>query len=395
MSTMKLILRRGVGVAHVSSISIPDPSTIPVGHLLVKTHYAAVQNGDRLWIKGLINTAAPAKSFDICGVSCAGQVIAVTTAPSPSPSSSSLSSSSVVDGLSSKYLHRFVSIYRALDASSYTLGTWGEYIVVTPNQCVLLPVSESKSVDEEDNDDVAKFSGSLVNMITPYAFLDSVHLPTPLTITTSLSSSSSSSVEGVLVTAGNSATGRAMLGICILKHIPIVSLVRSQQAVDELTILQKSSLSSSSTSPLSLILNTNSPSFTTDFEAAVVNMKIRSVFDGVGGSLLSCLLPLLPHSTKIYNYGLLDPTSTLTLSTRLFLFKNFSMQGFMNIATPTVTDKIRLSTALNDLANMIETAPKYFHTKVGKVVDVSDEGVTEAIAYVENQGKKFVFNFRT
>lgn len=75
--------------------------------------------------------------------------------------------------------------------------------------CVILP----DSVDSID------YSGSVVNVITPYAFLKQEQH------------------RGILVTAGNSATGIAMLGIGLAYEIPIVSIVRSAAGEQELRSL--------------------------------------------------------------------------------------------------------------------------------------------------------------
>ena len=40
--------------------------------------------------------------------------------------------------------------------------------------------------------------------------------------------------KGIICTAGNSATGRAMLGVCLAYNIPVISIVRNNIAKSEL-----------------------------------------------------------------------------------------------------------------------------------------------------------------
>lgn len=68
--------------------------------------------------------------------------------------------------------------------------------------CLLLP----DHVDEKD------YSGSLVNVVTAYSFLEQA---------------AGDGHRGVLVTAGNSATGRALAVLAHRRTMPIIVIVRS------------------------------------------------------------------------------------------------------------------------------------------------------------------------
>ncbi len=57
-----------------------------------------------------------------------------------------------------------VAIYRSLSQSEHTVGLWSELAMVPRTSCVVLPTSVS----------VRDYSGSLVNIITPYAFLEMI-----------------------------------------------------------------------------------------------------------------------------------------------------------------------------------------------------------------------------
>ena len=115
----------------------------------------------------------------------------------------------VGEGVPPSYVGRKVAVYRSLQKSEHLIGTWCEYSQLHRLNCVLLP-------EELDTHD---YSGSLVNVITPYAFWNQA---------------ASEGHKGVLITAGASATGIALLGIALANRIPAVSVVRDAEGKEEL-----------------------------------------------------------------------------------------------------------------------------------------------------------------
>ena len=161
---------------------VPVPEVEPK-HVVIKVSVCAVNPGDIAWIRGLL-PVAPESMYDLCGVSGAGTVIEA--------------------GEGCEHLEgKNVAYYRSHKTSDRTVGTWCEYARLHHLTCVVLG----------DDANLEEYSGSIVNSITPYAFLEQV---------------ADEGHEGVVCTAGTSATGRAMLGICQAKGVPIISLVRNE-----------------------------------------------------------------------------------------------------------------------------------------------------------------------
>jgi NADPH2:quinone reductase len=124
-----------------------------------------------------------------------------------------------------------------------------------------------KSVSARD------YSGSLVNIMTAHAFLEE----------------SAEAHEGVIVTAGNSATGLAMAALARKRGVPAIFLLRSAEAAEKLRALG-----------VEHVLVTSNGSFESNLGKLVADFGATAVFDGVGGDLTSCIAPQLPMNSTIY-----------------------------------------------------------------------------------------------
>ena len=102
-------------------------------------------------------------------------------------------------------------MYRSLTFSTETVGLWSERAVVPFTSCVVLP-KEIPAVE---------YSGSLVNAITAYAFLEQM---------------ASEGHTGVIVTVGGSATGLAIAALARLRDILVLFLVRSERGAPKKAI---------------------------------------------------------------------------------------------------------------------------------------------------------------
>jgi len=166
--------------------------------------------------------------------------------------------------------------------------------------CLVLP----------DHVDCKDYSGSLVNIITAYAFLrqivDEGH-------------------RGIIATAGNSATGRMLVELARREGIPAVAIVRSPAAQAELGRLGAEH-----------VFVTSDPAFETQFAALAERLKATAVFDGVGGALVTRILPLLPMNSTLYSYGFMAGPEPVSFPTVLLITKNIVMKGFSNFASATV-----------------------------------------------------------
>ena len=74
-----------------------------------------------------------------------------------------------------------------------------------------------------DNVKAEDYSGSLVNVITPYAFIKQIL---------------EEGHKGIICTAGNSSTGIALLGFCSAYKIPLISITRNADDKKELEDLE-------------------------------------------------------------------------------------------------------------------------------------------------------------
>ncbi len=169
---MKAICRTKDFKTKISELPIPE--TVPE-HIVIKISACGINPGDGAWIAGAFPPGlAPESLHDICGVSGAGEVIEIGT------------------GVPSQYKGKRVAFYRSLKFSEHLVGTWSEYVRMHYLHCVILPHDAN----------MVEYSGSLVNAITPYAFLKQI---------------TEQGHKGIICTAGTSATGRAMLAIADIK----------------------------------------------------------------------------------------------------------------------------------------------------------------------------------
>ena len=270
-----------------------------------------INSGDKAFIAGAFPPGfAPESQHDVLGGSGAGKVVEIGR------------------GVPERYKGKNVAIYKSLIFSDHIVGTWSEYSQMHYHHCVILP----------DDINLEEYSGSLVNSITPYAFMKKV-VP--------------KGHKGIVCTAGTAATGIAMLGVCLAYDIPILSVVRSEEARQQLTELGATQ-----------ILNQSDPEFEKQFEELSAQLNTTAVFDGVGGDLISKIARLLPRNSTIYAYGFLGGDQPLSIHTGVVLMKNLTIKGFGNFTSETVRDPKKLEAALNNLEKII--GRPHFKTKVGK-----------------------------
>lgn len=169
--------------------AIAAPSAAPAGHVLVAMQASAINHGDKTFLKMPLSAgpSIPSSRMDVWGASGAGRVVAVG------------------DGVPADYAGKQVAIYRSLTRSADTVGLWCETAAVPYTSCLILP-DEVRAKD---------YCGSLVNVMTAYAFLEEIV---------------EAGHQGVVVTAGSSATGYALAALARERHLPAIFLVRSEAA---------------------------------------------------------------------------------------------------------------------------------------------------------------------
>jgi len=240
------------------------------------------------------------------------------------------------------------AVYRSLQKSEHLIGTWCEYSQLHRLNCVLLP-------EELDTHD---YSGSLVNVTTPYAFWKQA---------------ATEGHKGVLITAGASATGIAMLGIALANRIPAVSVVRDAEGKEELKNFRAEN-----------VLVQESMTFQNDIAELTQRLETTAVFDGVGAELVNRIASSLPPHATVYSYGVLGKESLFSIDGRLLMAKDLGLKSFSNFRSPTVRNPLELDTALQELSKII--GMPHFRTKRGKAFEF--EQIQDAICYLGKRGKK-------
>lgn len=311
---------------------VPKPEQPPPGHLILKIVACAINPGDKALIGGTMPAGFfPVSQYDIYGASGAGHVVALGP------------------GVPAEYLGKNVAVYRSLQASAHIVGTWSEYAQLPYLDCVLLP----------DEVEVAAYAGSLVNSITPYAFWRQIQ---------------AQGHRGILCTAGTSATGIALLGICQAYDFPLVSLVRDAAGKQVLEALGATRV----------VVQTDD-NFAAQLQQLTQEAEATAVFDGVGGALITQLLAVVPDNTTFYCYGYLGDDQPLTMHTRA-LRRGLTLTRFSNFLTPTVQQPQQLADALRALGAIIHLP--HFATKLGPSFDLAD--IAEALAFVPESGEKAI-----
>lgn len=298
---------RTVALRDVPASDRPAP-----GHLLVDIDSAAINHGDITFLRnpGAIGAALPDRREAVWGASGAGRVVAAG------------------EGVPAHYAGRQVAIYRSLVRTPETIGTWCERAEVPYLTCAILP----ESVRPRD------YSGSLVNAITAYAFLRQ---------------SAAEGHRGIVATAGNSGTGRALAALARHLRVPAILLVRTDRARDELA-----------RQGVPHVLATHGPGFEQKLAALAAELSATAVFDGVGGDLIGRIAPHLPMHATISFYGFLGGTAPVSVPSLLFAAKDLTMKRFANFETPTVRDPVQLGAALTSIGEVI--ADPMFRTAISQ-----------------------------
>lgn len=312
---------------------IPAPAAPPSGHVVVDIEACGINHGDKVF---LANPGAAGGLLDgsnrVWGASAAGTVRAAGAE------------------VPADVVGRRVAIYRSLSASAQTVGLWCERAQVLFSSCVILP----------DEVSAREYGGSLVNVITPYAFLQDI---------------AADGHRGVIATAGASATALALAALAKRRGVPVIHLVRSETERGELRELG-----------IEHVLATNDDDFGPSLGALAERLETTAVFDGLGGALAERMAPHVPMNTTVYVYGLLDATASVSIPARILMSKNLVLRRFSNFNSATVKDAAKRAAALADLRGVI--GDPAFRTRVGRVFRF--DAIDEAVAYRGASGARAV-----
>lgn len=311
---------------------IPTPTEAAPGHLLIDMAASAINHGDKTFLKrpASVGTALAAVLYDVWGASGAGTVVAIG------------------EGVPSRYAGRQVAIYRSLGRSASSVGLWSERAQMPYSNCLILP----------DHVSARDYCGSLVNVMTAYSFIEEIV---------------AAGHKGVVVTAGNSATGNALAALARRRNLPAVFLVRTEAARDALRA-----------AGIEHVIVTNE-GFTETLAELSAKLGATAVFDGVGGRLLSDVATALPVNSTIWFYGFLDALP-VSFPSALVMMKNLTIRRFSNFESATVKEPGRLEAALEALEAVIDDP--LFRTRIGGTF--AYEQIESAMEYDGTGGRKAV-----
>ena len=312
---------------------IPAPTAPASGHVLIDMDASAINHGDKTFLRKptAAGNALALDRHNVWGASGAGQVVAVGA------------------GVPAEYTGKQVAVYRSLRRSPESIGLWCERAQVPYSACLILP-EHARARD---------YCGSLVNVMTAYAFLEEI---------------AEAGHKGVIVTAGNSATGHALAALARSRKLPAIFLVRTEEAHEALCRLGAEHV----------IIT--SEGFTNTLSVLSAELGTTAVFDGVGGDLLTRIAPGLPMNSTVYFYGLLGGAVPVSIQSVLFMMKNLTLKRFSNFESRTVKDHDKLVSALKALECVIDDP--MFRTRIGK--EFRFDQVDLAVAYESPDGAKAI-----
>lgn len=316
---------RTLEVREIAAPTVPAP-----GHLLVDIEACAINHGDKTFLRLPPISPFPRKADDVWGASGVGRVVAIG------------------EGVPEVYAGKNVAIYRSLRPTADTIGLWCERALIHHQCCLILP----------DDVRARDYCGSLVNVITAYAFLRQA---------------AEDGHHGIVVTAGHSATGTALAALARDRDVPVIRLVRSASARDALR-----------SQHIDHVLLTTEEDFESAFGALARRLRATAVFEGLGGDIVGRLAADLPENATFYFYGFLAGGTPISLPTSLFMTKNLSMKRFSNFQSTTVRDG--LNAALTHLRGCIDDP--LFRTRIGQ--EFRFDEIDSAMSYEAEPGAKAV-----
>lgn len=328
---MKAICVTENRILEVRDISMPE--TIPPGHILVALDSATITHGDKFFLKNpLPGGGMVGGRCDVYGSNGAGTVIALGS------------------GVPTRYADRQVAIYKTLIRSGESIGMWSEQVLVPHGSSLILP----------DHVRARDYNGSFANVLTVYAFLSEI-----LT----------AGHKGIIVTAGTSATGLIAASMTRKRTIPAIFLVRSQSARERLL-----------NNGVEHVLLTTEPDFESRLEGLAADLGTTAVFDGLGGDLLTRILPRLPMNSTAYIYGFMGGPVPISLPATLLMGRNLIVRRFSNLESATVSKPDALAAAINDIEGLIDDP--LFVTRIGK--EFNFDQVYEAMSYEATSGARAI-----
>jgi NADPH2:quinone reductase len=122
--------------------------------------------------------------------------------------------------------------------------------------------------------------------------------------------------------------------------------------------------------------------FEAELGSLAAELDATTIFDGVGGDLLTRLLPHLPMNSIVRIYGFLGGMVPFALPSPLLMARNLTFRRFTVLESPLVTDPARLAAALSEIEKII--GEPLFRTRIGDEFRLDE--IDQAMSYRSTGG---------
>jgi NADPH:quinone reductase-like Zn-dependent oxidoreductase len=157
------------------------------------------------------------------------------------------------------------------------------------------------------------------------------------------------------------------------QSVPAILLVRSTLACENLV-----------RHGVKHVVVTTTEGFEGELGALAAKLGTTAVFNGVGGGVLSRILPSVPMNSAVYVYGFLGGATPISLPTMLLVGKKLTLRRPANLESATVRDPQRLAAATNDIESVIDDP--LFRTGIGK--EFTFDQIDRAVTYESMSGSR-------
>ncbi len=265
-----VIITEAGGKPEIASIPVPKPGP---GEVLVKMFASPINPSDLAFLAG--GYGIKKKYPVVPGFEGSGTVVAAGKGFLPK---------------------LWMSKKVACAASPIYDGCWAEYMVTKAGSCV--PLSKNISLEQG--------SMMFVNPMTALAFFDIYkNLPNP-----------SKKQRAIINTAASSALGKMIIKLGESNHVPIISVVRRQEQVEQLKA-----------EGAKYVVNSGEPDFDKNLKNLAHELNATVIFDAVGGTMVQHLLDAVPPGSNLFIYGRLS-ADACEISPGDMIFTGNRIQGF-------------------------------------------------------------------
>jgi len=170
-------------------------------------------------------------------------------------------------------------------------GTWAEYMVCTPREC--MPLQKTVSLEQG--------ASLLINPFTALLLLEKVR---------------QKDHRAFVQTAAGSAVGKMLARMASTQGIPAIHIVRRAEQAQELRA-----------QGLKNVLDSSDPEFSHRLKTLATELNASLLLDAVGGALTGVITAALPAGSEVLVYGALSGEAC-SINPTDFIFQKKSISGF-------------------------------------------------------------------